>query len=100
MLSEWVGGSSGIRMNDGRQPNHHIHAGHGEGAAASAKGFRKAVLQIRSVEPGDAAPGFKVSEAQEAPIANPAYQWPQAGNVAAMLQPQAALRRGYSRQTS
>jgi len=51
------------------QPNHDIHARRSEGTAACAKGFLKADLQVCSVDPGDAAPGIKVSEAQKAGFA-------------------------------
>jgi hypothetical protein len=50
-------------------PNHDIHTRRSEGAAASAKGFPNADLQVCSVDPGDAAPDFKVSEAQLATFA-------------------------------
>jgi len=49
-------------------PNHDIHSRRSEGTAACAKGFLKADLQVCSVAPGDAAPGIKVSEAQEADL--------------------------------
>jgi hypothetical protein len=52
-------------VNGCSQPNHDIHTRCGKGTAASAKGFPKADLQVCSVDPGDAASGFKVSEAQE-----------------------------------
>ncbi len=57
-----------MRVFQHNQPKYDIHTRCGESAAASAKGFPKADLQVCSVDPDNAAPGFKVSEAQIAPF--------------------------------
>lgn len=49
---------------DSRQPSAAIHASRGQGTAANAKVIPLADLQDCSAGPGNAAPCFKVSEAQ------------------------------------
>lgn len=55
------------------QPNFDIHARCGEGAAASAIGFPKADIQVYSIDPSDAGPGFNVNEAQFAKLLTSIY---------------------------
>ena len=71
-------------------------------ATRAAKGrfsnVAAAVKRTSGGEPPFAAVCTKVSYAQIVNFANPAFQWPQPGNLAAMQQPQAALRRACSYQ--
>ena len=64
--------------DDASQPFIDIHARCSEGAAASAKGFQKADLQVSSGDPSNAAPWTDVSEAQIAPFAKTCF-WPADG---------------------
>ena len=59
--------------DDGSQPNHDIHAGCSEGAAASARAFPKVAVQQAVAALADAAVSARGSEAQIATFAKSAF---------------------------